>query len=126
MPTMRFMVSDHYDGRRFHNTYVRGDRSLRDLLRWWRTRNSAQWPASMPLSDHQPPPATVAAGRAAITFVGHSTFLIRTSTAVVLTDPVFTACAGPYGRFGPKRVRPPGLLLADLPKIDLVLVSHNH
>jgi len=119
-------VSDHFDGRRFHNTHVRGDRSVRDLLRWWRTRDAAKWPSSLPLSDHEAPPTTVASGRAAITFVGHSTFLVRTATAVVITDPVFTTCAGPFGRFGPKRVRPPGLALAELPKVDLVLVSHNH
>ena len=81
---MSFPVSDHCDGRRFYNTHVRADRSLRDLLRWWRTRNAMKWPTSVPLSSHQPPPATVEAGRAAITFVGHSTFLIRTATAVVL------------------------------------------
>jgi L-ascorbate metabolism protein UlaG (beta-lactamase superfamily) len=68
----------------------------------------------------------VSPGHAAITFIGHSTFLIRTAAAVVLTDPVFTECAGPYGRFGPRRVQPPGLALSSLPKVDVVLVSHNH
>src|SRR5262245_12359412 len=123
---MNFPVSDHYDGRRFHNKYHRADRSFREVLRWWRTRESANWPASVPLSNHQPPPSTVAPGHAAITFIGHSTFVVRTSSAVVVTDPVFTDHAGPYGRFGPRRVRPPGMLLEQLPKIDVVLVSHNH
>src|SRR5262245_52333355 len=123
---MRFPLSDHYDGHRFHNKYDRGVRSLRDLIRWWRTRDSATWPVSVPFSEHEPPPANVAPGRAAITFIGHSTFLIRTAGAVVLTDPVFTECAGPYGRYGPRRVQPPGITLANLPKVDAVLVIHNH
>jgi L-ascorbate metabolism protein UlaG (beta-lactamase superfamily) len=124
--TMPFPASDHFDGQRFHNKYHRGNRTFRDLIRWWRTRDSTKWPVSVPLSDHQPPPPSVSSGHAAITFIGHSTFLIRTAGAVVLTDPVFTACAGPYGRFGPRRVQPPGLALANLPNVDAVFVSHNH
>ncbi len=44
----------------------------------------------------------------------------------VLTDPVFARCAGPWGRFGPPRVRPPGIAEKNLPHIDIVLLSHNH
>ena len=43
-----------------------------------------------------------------------------------ITDPVFTAHAGPFGRLGPPRVRPPAIPLADLPRVDVVLLSHNH
>ena len=32
----------------------------------------------------------------------------------------------PFSFAGPKRVNPPGIAFADLPPIDLVLVSHNH
>ena len=62
----------------------------------------------------------------AVTFIGHSTFLIRTASAVMLTDPVFTSHAGPFGRMGPRRVRPPGIAASILPPVDIVLVSHNH
>jgi L-ascorbate metabolism protein UlaG (beta-lactamase superfamily) len=34
--------------------------------------------------------------------------------------------ASPFRRIGPKRVRAPGIAFADLPNIDLVLLSHNH
>ena len=43
-----------------------------------------------------------------------------------ITDPVFTTHAGPFGRMGPARVRPPAVPASALPPIDLVLVSHNH
>ncbi|MDB5816961.1 MAG: fold metallo-hydrolase, partial [Rhizobacter sp.] len=43
-----------------------------------------------------------------------------------LIDPVFSQRASPLGFVGPKRHQPPGLLPADLPHIDVVLVSHNH
>jgi L-ascorbate metabolism protein UlaG (beta-lactamase superfamily) len=46
---------------------------------------------------------------------------------VFITDPVFTTHAGPFGRlFGPRRVRPPAIALRDLPRVDVVLLSHNH
>ena len=44
----------------------------------------------------------------------------------ILTDPVFSERASPLSWAGPKRVRPPGLALRDLPQIDLILISHNH
>jgi N-acyl-phosphatidylethanolamine-hydrolysing phospholipase D len=62
----------------------------------------------------------------AITWVGHATMLVQASGLNVLTDPVFSQRASPVQFAGPKRVQPPGLAVADLPKIDVVLISHNH
>jgi len=91
-----------------------------------RTREKTPWPATAPAGDYAPPPASVAPGQVALTFVGHSTFLIRTASTVLITDPVFTSHAGPFGVLGPRRVRPPGVPIASLPPVDIVLVSHNH
>jgi len=44
----------------------------------------------------------------------------------VLTDPIFAERASPFGFVGPRRHHPPGVAQAELPPIDLVLVSHNH
>jgi L-ascorbate metabolism protein UlaG (beta-lactamase superfamily) len=91
-----------------------------------RTRQRTPWPERLPLAPQPAPPATVDRGAAAVTFIGHSTFLIRTASTVILTDPVFTPHAGPFGRMGPLRVRPPAIAPSALPPVDLVLVSHNH
>ena len=91
-----------------------------------RTRQRTAWPASVPLNRHAPPPAAVAPGQVAVTFIGHSTFLVRTATCVMITDPVFTTHAGPFGRMGPRRARPPAIAPSALPPVDLVLLSHNH
>ena len=91
-----------------------------------RTRQRTAWPKRVPLAPHPAPPAAVARGSVAVTFIGHATFLIRTASTVILTDPVFTPHAGPFGRLGPPRVRPPGIAPSALPPVDLVLVSHNH
>jgi L-ascorbate metabolism protein UlaG (beta-lactamase superfamily) len=122
----RFPVSDHCDGERFFNPHAVTGRSFADVLKWMRTRERTAWPSTAPRTRHDPPPTRVAPGQAAITFIGHSTFLVRTASTTFITDPVFTTHAGPFGRMGPRRVRPPAVPPASLPPIDLVLVSHNH
>jgi len=99
---------------------------MKDVVTWQRTRVRSAWPASVPLQPHAPPPEIVEPGRAAVTFIGHSTFLIRTATAAFVTDPVFTTHAGPFGRTGPRRVRRPAFGITALPRLDLVLLTHNH
>ena len=122
----RFPLSDHCDGERFFNPHAVAGRAFADILKWMRTRERARWPSAVPLRRHDPPPSSVAPGQAAITFIGHSTFLVRTASMTLITDPVFTTHAGPYGRMGPARVRPPALQASALSPIDLVLVTHNH
>jgi L-ascorbate metabolism protein UlaG (beta-lactamase superfamily) len=62
----------------------------------------------------------------AVTFVNHATFLIQMPGVNILTDPVWSERAGPFGWIGPRRVRRPGVGLDELPDIDLILISHNH
>jgi L-ascorbate metabolism protein UlaG (beta-lactamase superfamily) len=120
-----YPVSDHCDGERFFNPGAKA-RPLKDVIKWMRTRQKRPWPAAVPLTPRPAPPGAVEPGRVAVTFIGHSTFLIRTASTVMITDPVFTSHAGPFGRMGPRRVRRPGIAPGALPPVDLVLVSHNH
>ena len=60
-----------------------------------------------------------------VTWIGHATLLVQTAGLNILTDPIWSERAGPLG-FGPRRVAEPGVRFEDLPRIDLVLVSHNH
>ncbi|HEX5474421.1 MAG TPA: MBL fold metallo-hydrolase [Vicinamibacterales bacterium] len=122
----RYPVSDHCDGRRFFNPHAHTARTPRELIRWWRTRQRVPWPERVPRRACAPPPDAVPPDRVAATFVGHATWLLRTASVSILTDPVFTSHAGPFGLIGPRRVRPPALDVASLPPIDLVLLSHNH
>src|SRR4029453_19480642 len=108
------------------NPQHKHDRSIGGVITWQRTRERAPWPEEVPLTSYPPPPASVDPGRVAVTFIGHSTFVLRTRDAVILTDPVFTTHAGPFGRIGPRRVRPPAVPLECLPLPDNVLVSHKH
>lgn len=60
------------------------------------------------------------------TWLGHSTVLIEIDGLRVLTDPVWGARASPSTIAGPKRFQPVPIALAQMPAIDLVVVSHDH
>ena len=56
---------------------------------------------------------------------GHSTLLVNIKNIIVLIDPVFSVAASPVS-FIVKRFQPPVLELKDLPRIDYILISHDH
>ena len=60
-----------------------------------------------------------------ITWIGHSSFLIQIDGLNIVTDPIFGSVkVGPFPIM--KRRMAPGVLLKDLPPIDVILISHNH
>ena len=59
-----------------------------------------------------------------ISYVGHASLLLQTAGLNILLDPVWSQRASPFRFVGPKRVNDPGIAFADLPPIDVVLVSH--
>jgi L-ascorbate metabolism protein UlaG (beta-lactamase superfamily) len=61
-----------------------------------------------------------------VTWFGHSSLLVEIDGMRVLIDPVWEQRAAPVQWFGPKRFFAPTLRLEQLPRIDVVLVSHDH
>lgn len=61
-----------------------------------------------------------------VTWLGHSTVLIELDGMRVLTDPVWGERASPWSFAGPKRFQPVPAPIAALPKLDAVIVSHDH
>lgn len=62
-------------------------------------------------------------------WLGHTTVLLKIDGVTVLTDPVFSSRIGlSLGLFtvGLKRIVAPALAAGELPKVDLVLLSHAH
>lgn len=120
----------------FQNNYIDFEpKGMRKLLQW-------QWDAvsnGLPRPPQTPTPsvhadlrfikANASAGHAmepAVTWIGHATMLAQFGGLNLITDPIFSERASPVSFTGPKRAQPPGLALSDLPRIDVVLVSHNH
>jgi len=122
--------SDHFDGVRFFDPRGGPPRRRRDLLRWFVDRHfratKSRWPAWAPSPYADRPPARVEGAACRISYVGHASWLIQAGGLNVLLDPVWSKRASPVRFAGPKRVNDPGVALADLPPIDVVLVSHGH
>lgn len=61
-----------------------------------------------------------------VSWINHSTFLVEAEGFTFLTDPIWSQRCSPFPFLGPKRQIEPPIALSDLPKIDVVLISHDH
>ena len=62
-------------------------------------------------------------------WIGHATVLLRVQGTTILTDPVLSNRIGVglgLVTGGPRRLVGPALTAAELPKVDLILISHAH
>ena len=126
-PRYQGVVSDHFDGKQFKNAGdVHAQEGLGPVLRWYLHREKGDFPDQPNLPYGPKPPARVGWGELRVTFVNHGTFLLQFDSLNVLTDPIWSERTSPFQWIGPKRLRPPGLRFEDLPKIDAVVISHNH
>ncbi|MBC2876933.1 MULTISPECIES: MBL fold metallo-hydrolase [Streptomyces] len=68
------------------------------------------------------PPPVVNAATVAVTWAGHASWVIAVGGLTVLTDPVWSRRI--LGT--PPRITPVGVPWEDLPRVDAVVISHNH
>jgi L-ascorbate metabolism protein UlaG (beta-lactamase superfamily) len=106
----------------------RGSPSRRWLAHLWREWTvGSRHPIARPSS--RPQPAAWDDARLTLAWLGHSTVLINFFGINVLTDPALFPRIGirlPGFTIGPKRLTAPALEVTELPRIDLVLLSHAH
>jgi len=117
--------SDHFNGKTFFNPGGDPLPGFGDLLRWKLRGHPVAWPPRVPVTPQPPPPAPSGPG-VAVSWVGHSTFLLQSAGLAVLTDPLFSPRASPFSWAGPRRTAPPGIPFDALPRIGAVLLSHDH
>src|SRR5437660_3108971 len=116
----------HFDGKRFFNPDAPQARGFPDALRWKLT--SRPEPSPRFVSDVEPSkqPSCVEGNELRVTLINHSTLLIQQGGINILTDPIWSERASPFTSIGPRRRREPGVRWENLPRIDVVLLSHNH
>ena len=120
--------SDHFDGERFFNPGFPPQPNgspQRFLNRLLSDDRRADWPERVAVKQTVPP-RRVKGSEMRITWIGHATVLVQAHGLNILTDPLWSERTSPFSFVGPRRVRAPGVRFEDLPKIDLVLISHNH
>ena len=121
-------VSDHFDGKNFFNIWGKNPSGFGDAFKWMsdKERVKKPWSEVQGFTLGEKPIESVSDGNLRATCIGHSTVLIQMDGVNILTDPVWYARASPFQFMGPKRVRPAGIKMEDLPPIHLILQSHNH
>jgi L-ascorbate metabolism protein UlaG (beta-lactamase superfamily) len=122
-PRYKGPVTDHFNGKTFVNPDNKKAKGLPEVLKWATSRSRTPWIKNT--HTHGPKPEASHEGLR-ITFVNHSTFLIQLDGLNILTDPIWSERASPFSWAGPRRWRDPGIRFEDLPKIDFILLSHNH
>lgn len=120
--------SDHYNGQKFYNPGHPQPHTFGAVIKWrlFDQEPRPAWPEKVELPP-TPLPATRVEGKAlTVTPLGHATVLIQTGGLNILTDPLLIGRASPFSFMGPQRVTPLPFPLKNLPRIDAILISHNH
>jgi len=124
----------HHAKKGFRNPYPgfenQGYKSLTKWLIWDRLINNSQNELvdtmKFEMAENNPEWLINNKSSFSVTWVGHSTLLIQMDGLNILTDPMWGERASPVSFAGPKRFVEPGIDFEDLPKIDIVIISHNH
>jgi L-ascorbate metabolism protein UlaG (beta-lactamase superfamily) len=87
-------VSDHFDGKRFHNLEA-GVQQDGSFLKWMLNRERGTWNWTPDAPFGPPPPQRVGDGRLHVTFINHATTLIQLDGLNILTDPVWSERVSP-------------------------------
>ena len=116
--------SPHFKDGRFTNG-IEPDKSWWDLLVSKVKDDWSDWPDWVESSYGPMPPKKVNGHSIRVTPINHSTVLIQTGGYNILTDPIYSESCSPIP-FSLRRVRNPGIRFDELPKIDVVIISHDH
>lgn len=122
----------NFDGKKFHNEEDFGAMSLE--------KNPAPDPLTFSHNDPRPnfdfptkqpdfvanPTERAPIDAVTVTWFGHSSLLVQMHGMNILFDPVFSEVISPVSFVGSHRFSHPPVSVADLPPIDLLILSHDH
>ncbi len=126
-----------YDASKAHHT-PEGFRNLEPDLRQpgdldrWRKERKAQglpFPPQAGYDDFKARwwhPADLSGTDDRVWWLGHAAMLLSLNQRYLLIDPALSTRASPLHFAGPKRKSPAPLRISQLPRLDYVLISHNH
>jgi len=111
---------------RFDHLATQPGRGFSDILRWkiverLRGGGALRGRPAFVTPRREPDWELIRSLEGSLTWVGHASFYLRLGGARILLDPIFAPRIGPV-----PRLTAPGFSLADLPGVDIVIVTHNH
>ena len=118
--------SPHFKDGIFHNAKKIKKKKFRDVVNMRLKTSWAKWPEWVDVPTGAMPTKRVSGSETRVTFINHATFLIQTNGYNILTDPIYSRRCSPVSFVGPKRVHRPAIPFDNLPKIDVILISHDH
>lgn len=125
-PRYQGAVSEHFNGKHFFNPSGMNARNGGDVVKWQTEKREKKVWHKVPNFEYgEKLPPSVSEG-IKVTFIGHATVLLQFGGYNIITDPVWYNRCSPVQWAGPQRVVPAGIRFDDLPKIDLIIQSHNH
>lgn len=114
------------DRKSINKEKYRSKHSFADMVKWLWEMETVKWPEWIEDPVQPAPPDSAGDGNLRVTYINHATVLIQIDRMNILTDPVWSDNVGPVSWLSVKRVRAPGVKLDSLPKIDVILISHDH
>jgi L-ascorbate metabolism protein UlaG (beta-lactamase superfamily) len=128
----RMQASPRWNGNGFRNVHPI-DPALRDSavpfpsMREFMRTGPPRYPDSpLPVVDPRSAWLKPPVSGLRVTWLGHSTLLIEIDGVRMLTDPVWGDRVSPFAMLGPKRFQPAPVRLRDMPRVDALLISHDH
>jgi L-ascorbate metabolism protein UlaG (beta-lactamase superfamily) len=123
-------AATHRTAEGFHNNYPHDPPQSFWLWQWEKMRHGVPQPPpggwKIPHMKTDAAALKANTGSPTITWIGHSAFLVQLAGTNILIDPHFSERASPVQFAGPRRIVPLPLEISELPRIDVVLISHNH
>lgn len=121
----------HHRPNGFNNNYIDTfARSRWAYLQWqrdrWLDRPPPSAPGRVPVTNVDLAYLKSTTRDISVTWIGHATALWKVNGLNILTDPVFSHRTSPLTFAGPERDVPLPIQLDELPRIDVVLVTHDH
>lgn len=118
--------SKYFSAGKFFNLEKTESKSLWRFLKMRIKTEYAKWPHYVQSEFASEPISNVHEDDLHIRVINHATVLIQGSGYNIITDPIYSKRCSPLSFIGPKRVREPSVKFEDLPKIDIIAVSHDH
>jgi L-ascorbate metabolism protein UlaG (beta-lactamase superfamily) len=123
------VIPPHHTPDGFRNNYPTDPKESFWLWKWEQLRHGVPQPPpggwKIPATTTDPAALRDNPGPS-VTWIGHSTVLFQIGGKNVLADPQFSERASPVSFAGPRRIVPLPIDIPALPRIDVVLISHNH